>query len=146
MSWTGLDAFDTTIHTTNSWLHAIMEELGLKDRRRAYHALRVVLHAARDRLTVSEAADLGAQLPLLVRGLYYEGWQPSDRPPRGRRLREFLAPIEVAFRDRTDLEPEAIALTVLRIMDERLGPGALNDVVRALPEELRHRWPAGLPL
>ncbi|GIW86474.1 MAG: hypothetical protein KatS3mg108_0798 [Isosphaeraceae bacterium] len=146
MSWTGLDAFDTTIHTTNAWLHAIMEELGLKDRRRAYHALRVVLHAARDRLTVSEAAHLGAQLPLLVRGLYYEGWQPTDRPIRGRRLREFVAPIQAAFRDRSDLEPETIALTVLRIIDERLAPGALHDVIRALPEELRYRWPAGAPL
>jgi uncharacterized protein (DUF2267 family) len=31
-----------------------------------------VLHALRDRLTVEEASDLAAQLPMLIRGLYYE--------------------------------------------------------------------------
>ncbi len=144
MSFSGLDAFDTTIHTTNAWLHEIMDELEMKDRRRAYQALRVVLHAVRDRLTVGEAADLGAQFPLLVRGLFYEGWQPDECPNRRRRLREFLEPIELAFRDRSGLEPERIVLSVIKVMDDHLAPGAIDDVVRVLPEELRSCWTAGL--
>ena len=70
MSQTGLSAFDSTIHTTNVWLQEVMERLGWQDRHRAYLALRAVLHALRDRLTVEEVAPSGAQLPMLMRGFY----------------------------------------------------------------------------
>jgi uncharacterized protein (DUF2267 family) len=72
MRATGLEVFDTTVQATNAWLKEIMETTG-PDRRRAYHVLTAVLHALRDRLTVDEVAQLGAQLPILVRGLYYVG-------------------------------------------------------------------------
>ena len=81
MSATGLDVFDETIHKTNSWLKEISEALG-SDRRGAYRALRAVLHALRDRLTVDEAAHLGDQLPMLVRGIYYEAWRPAGNTNR----------------------------------------------------------------
>jgi uncharacterized protein (DUF2267 family) len=48
-----------------------------------------VLHALRDRLTVNEAAQFGAQLPMLVRGIYYEGWDPTRLPVKMNR-EEFL--------------------------------------------------------
>jgi uncharacterized protein (DUF2267 family) len=69
--------FDRTLYKTHTWLKEIMEVLGTEDRHRAYMALRAVLHALRDRLTVEEVAQLGAQLPMLIRGLYYEGWDRS---------------------------------------------------------------------
>ncbi len=62
--------FDTTLHKTHAWLKAAMEALGTEDRHRAYMALRAVLHALRDRLTVEEAAQLAAGLPMLLRGLF----------------------------------------------------------------------------
>ena len=65
MSVDTIGAIESTVHLTNLWLQELMEELGWRDRQRAYHALRVVLHALRDRLTVAEAVDLGAQLPML---------------------------------------------------------------------------------
>ena len=76
MSMTGLEVFDTTLQKTNEWLDEIMDELALQDRHTAYVALRGTLHALRDRLPVQEAVHLGAQLPILVRGFYYEGWRP----------------------------------------------------------------------
>ena len=79
---TGLDVFDTTVHKTHVWLNDIMQELGWEDRHKAYLGLRTTLHALRDRLTVEETAQLAAQLPMLIRGLYYEGWDP-----RGNRRR-----------------------------------------------------------
>jgi uncharacterized protein (DUF2267 family) len=78
MSLTGLAAFDSSIHLTNGWLKELSEILQWReDRGRAYLALRAVLHALRDRLTVSEVADLAAQLPMVVRGFFYEGWHPA---------------------------------------------------------------------
>ncbi len=76
MSATGLDVFDTTVQKTNIWLNDLMKVLGWQDRHKAYLALRATLHALRDRLTVDEVAHFGAQLPMLMRGFYYEGWDP----------------------------------------------------------------------
>lgn len=76
MSLTGLDAFDTTVHKTNAWLNDIGEILSWPDRHLAYLSLRVTLHALRDRLTVEEVAQLGAQLPIAGARLYYEAGTP----------------------------------------------------------------------
>ena len=75
MSTTGLPVFDTTVQETNLWLKAIMEALHTDDRHLAYLALRATLHALRDRLGPENAVHLAAQLPMLLRGLYYEGWR-----------------------------------------------------------------------
>ena len=89
MSRTGLDVFDKTLQTTNIWLDELMQQIG-PDRQVAWHVLGVVLRALRDRLPVELAAHLGSQLPILVRGIYYDQWRPSDQPQRLRTLDEFL--------------------------------------------------------
>lgn len=85
-----IPVFDTTLEKTNIWLRDVMAELGSKDRHEAYLALRGVLHALRDRLQVEEAVQLGAQLPVLIRGFYYDGWRPSATPKKERHLGQFL--------------------------------------------------------
>ena len=76
MSTTGLDVFDKTLQTTNIWLDEIMDVVG-PDRGVAWHVLGAVLRTLRDRLPLGLAAHLGAQLPLLVRGTYYDQFQPG---------------------------------------------------------------------
>jgi uncharacterized protein (DUF2267 family) len=138
---TGLDVFDTTVQKTNVWLKDIMEELGWEDRHRAYEGLRVTLHALRDRLTVEEAVQLGAQLPLLIRGMYYEGWTPHDKPHKTRHIDEFLAPLRVYFRNDPRIKVEAVARAVLRVLAQSISPGELQDIQRIMPEELNTLWP-----
>ena len=69
-----------SVEKMHSWLKEIAVEIGDEDRQYAYRALRAVLHTLRDRLTVDVAAKLAAQLPTLIRGIYYEDWDPSRTP------------------------------------------------------------------
>jgi uncharacterized protein (DUF2267 family) len=91
--------FDQTLQKTNIWLKEIMDDLG-PDRQRAYHAPRAVLHTLRDRLTVEEAAHLSAQLPLLVRGIYFEGWHPAHKPTTERSQEDFLEQVRTRLQGR----------------------------------------------
>jgi uncharacterized protein (DUF2267 family) len=141
MSQTSLKPFDSTIQTTNIWLNDILERLGWQDSYRAYHALRAVLHALRDRLTVEQAAALAAQLPMLVRGFYYEGWHPHGKPVKERHKEEFLAHIADAFRDDPDVDPEQVTRAVFQVLAKHVTVGEIESVKQSLPTELRLLWP-----
>jgi uncharacterized protein (DUF2267 family) len=107
----------------------------------AYLALRTTLHALRDRLTVEEVAQLGAQLPMLVRGFYYEGWDSTGTPLRVRHKEQFLARIQEEFRSDEPIDPERVARAVFGILARRVAAGEIEDVKHVLPAELRHLWP-----
>ncbi len=141
MSATSLDVFDMTLQKTNSWLNDVMYVLGWQDRRKAYLALRATLHALRDRLTVEEVAQLGAQLPMLIRGFYYEGWDPTGKPLRERHKAQFLAHIERQLRGDDRIDPEEAARAVFTVLANRVTAGEVEDVKHVLPDELRDLWP-----
>jgi uncharacterized protein (DUF2267 family) len=111
---TGIAAFDSTLQSTNQWLNDIMDQMGWRDRQRAYQALRVVLHALRDHLPIEQAAALGAQLPMLIRGFYYEGWHPHDKPLKERKKEAFLAAISEASGYTREIKPEEMARAVFQ--------------------------------
>src|SRR5499426_1634284 len=146
MSATGLDVFDTTLHKTNSWLNDAMQVLDWPDRHKAYLALKATLHALRDRLTIEEVAQFGAQLPMLIRGFYYEGWDPTGKPLRQRHQEEFLAGISREFRDEVpDGAKRSTADTaraVFTVIAGRVTEGEVADIRQMLPAELRTLWPA----
>lgn len=142
MSVTGVQVFDTTVHLTNAWLKSIMEKAGWVDRQRAYLALRASLHALRDRLSIDQAAHLGAQLPMLVRGFYYEGWHPAGKPLKERHKDVFLAHIHEAFRNDPEIDPERVAKVVFAVIAEHISEGEKKNVLGSLPKELRELWPA----
>lgn len=140
MSTTGLDVFDNTLQKTNTWLKEIMDELSIEDRHLAYEALRVTLHALRDRLPVDEAAHLGAQLPMLIRGIYYEGWHPAGKPHKAD-LGEFLVSIRTHVgRGLGEPDPRQVARAVFRVMELHVTPGELEDVKHCLPRDFRELW------
>jgi len=140
MSATGLEVFDRTLQETNIWLKEIMEDIG-PDRQRAYHALRAVLHALRDRLTVEEAAHLSAQLPLLVRGVFFEGWHPANKPLKERTREEFLEHVGQGLRGTQPINTETATRAVFRTIEKHVSPGEVQDVVEMLPKPLRSLWP-----
>lgn len=141
MSMTGLSSVDRTIHHTNEWLKEITEAMGWGDRHRSYRLLRATLQALRDWLGVDEAAHLGAQLPTLVRGIYYEGWHPAGTPVEARRKADFLARIDKAFEtDPIDGVEDAVGI-VFKTLSRHVSAGEIEDVRKALPADLRALWP-----
>lgn len=137
---TGLDVFDTTVQKTNLWLKDLMAELGWEDRHKAYGSLRTMLHALRDRLPLEEAVQFGAQLPMLLRGLYYEGWSPTGKPDKVRHTAAFLAPLRAHFQDDEDIDLEEVARAVLHVIATHVSAGEIDNIMLVLPKELRELW------
>ena len=140
MSLTGLEVFDETLHKTNTWLKEIQELLG-SDRHGAYQALRAVLHCLRDRLTTDEAAQLGDQFPMLIRGIYYEAWRPAGKPQKVRPREEFLAWVGARLPATRLIDREDAARAVFQVLENHVSAGEIQDVVQSLPKEIRALWP-----
>lgn len=144
MSERGLSVFDETVQLTNIWLNELMEELGWEDRHRAYLGLRLVLQAIRDHLNVDEAVHMGAQLPMLVRGFYFEGWHPAHKPDRNRNVNDFVARIQHGFHQNPTDEPidaAEVARAVFKVLSRRISEGEFAQVMHALPQAIRNLGP-----
>lgn len=147
MATSGLRAIDHSVHTTNIWLNEIMEELHTEDRQDAWQALRAALHALRDRLSVDESAHFAAQLPLIVRGAYYESWRPAGKPEKIRDLQEFLAKVQAELpNEQLHRDPERVLRAVLRTVSQHVTGGELDEVKQSLPLEIRRLWPESAPV
>jgi uncharacterized protein (DUF2267 family) len=139
---TGLDVFDKTVQDSNLWLKDIMERLSTNDRHHAYSTLRAVLHALRDRIGAESAAHLGAQLPMLLRGLYYEGWDPTGKPTKERHELAFLAHIGRELPRADTIEVEEGVRAVLDVLAKHVDRGEAVKLAGMFPLELRKFWPA----
>ncbi len=137
---TGLDVFDSTVQQTNLWLKEIMERIETDDRHLAYQALRATLHTIRDRVAAETAVHLGAQLPMLIRGLYYDGWQITATPKRTRHLADFIGEIEQEARRDFGPDREQIVKAVFDVIADRIDPGEVDKLIKAFPEELKALW------
>lgn len=137
----GLESIDHTVQLTHIWINDLDTRLGWNNKPRSYRLLKATLHAVRDWLPVNEAVDLGAQLPELLRGAYYEGWRPAATPVRKRSLGDFTAAVTTHFK--ADPIPNAAqaVMEVCRLLNARISQGEIEDVRRAMPEDIRNFWP-----
>lgn len=142
MSDFGIDSFDKTIQLTHVWLRDIGETIG-PDRQRQYHALRAVLFALRDRLDIHEAFDLSAQMPMLVRGIFWEGYRPAHKPESYRSREEFLQAVSRGADVSPPLDPEDSARAVFATIARHVRPGEVEQVRHLLPEPVRTLFPGG---
>lgn len=142
MSASGLEILDTSVQKTNVWLKELMAGLETADRHKAYMALKSTLHALRDRLSIEEAAQLGAQLPMIVRGLFYEGWRPAVRPDRASSWENFMKPVYLAVCQDGSCTPEEVVSAVFDVLSRHVTSGEIDDVIAQLPHEIRSLWPA----
>lgn len=140
MNEMAMTLFGATVEKTCEWINELIRETRLPSPERAYGALRAVLHAVRDRVMVDEAVDFGAQLPMLVRGFYYEGWRPTGRPLKYRHKEEFLNQVGALCPWLTESEREPIVRAVFNVIARHVTGGEFQQVVNQLPEDVRGIW------
>ena len=137
MTHTGLHQFDEALQTANVWIKDLMEVLAWTEPAQAHQALKVVMHEVRDRLPVPLAANFSSQMPLIVRGIFFEGWSPGSERPTDRSLDAFLAPIAEAFRNFPGVKADAVAAAVFEVLSMYISPGEIENVLQALPKSIR---------
>lgn len=143
MSTQGLEVIDSTVQKTHEWIRAVAESTHLPEAD-AYKALRAVLQTLRDRLPVEAAVGFAAELPLLIRGIFYEGWRPSEAPKKLSR-EQFLGAVNERIVSRTVIDPIRITENVLAVVSAHIAPGGADKLKQLLPAEIRSLWPETVP-
>ena len=141
MSAVGFENIDHTVQLTHIWINELDTRLGWADKHRSYRLLRTVLQAVRDWLSVNEAAGFGAQLPELLRGIYYEHWRPATTPVKNRYKADFIAKIDNAFRTDPITFTSDAATAVFELLSAKIAAGEIDKVRHELPADLRALWP-----
>ncbi len=135
MSFTGVDSLDRSIDKATAWLTDIDAGFGTSDRNLAYRVLRAWLHNLRDRLSVEVAAHFAAQLPELLRGVFFDGWNPSRVPQKYDRaayVTRFAR--EARVRDADVVKAAGIVTAVAR---RHMSAGVVAQAFGLLPADLR---------
>ncbi len=134
MSSTGVENLDRSIDKATAWLADIGAGFGTSDRRLAYRVLRAWLHCLRDRLSVEVAAHFAAQLPDLLRGVFFDGWNPSRVPQKydcAAYVTRFAR--EARVRDSDVVKAARIVSAVAR---RHMSAGVVAEAFRLLPADL----------
>jgi uncharacterized protein (DUF2267 family) len=140
MPTTGLHSLDSSIHRTNEWLSQLALDLGVRDKLVAFNALRAVLASLREVLPLSASAELAAELPLMVRGVYFDDWAPSREP-----LHRGGLATRIGARLDAPMQSEPVMRATFVLLDSRLSRSVVATLKRELDDEARALWPASLP-
>ncbi|KAB1915919.1 DUF2267 domain-containing protein [Micromonospora noduli] len=137
-----ISAFESSLDKTNLILKDIENAYGWPKERRnqSYAALRTVLHLLRDRLPVGESVEFAQQLPVLVRGIYFDGWVPSDVPIKLNRD-DFLYEVRQGFPYDAEGGPERVTQVVLDTLRRHVTQGEWQDVKDTMPKDLATMMP-----
>ena len=143
MTQTGISSLDHAPQVVAEWLNELCEELGWSETGRAYLLLRTVLHATRDFLSPNEASDLAAQMPLLIKGVFYDGWNPAHTPAEHRSREDFVGRVTDVFSKEPLDDAEEAVRAVLRVLARHVSEGEVSQVAGSMKKPLRDLWPAG---
>jgi uncharacterized protein (DUF2267 family) len=141
----GIETVDHAVQLTYVWLDDLDWRMGWDNKGRSYRLLKSVLQALRDWLPTSKSAQFAARLPTLLRGAYYEHWQPATTPVKRRSKADFLQRIDQAFAGDMQMEPEVATSLVLGFLSTKMSMGDIQDVRQSLPADIRVLWPEPEP-
>lgn len=137
-----IHVFERTTHEAHEWVNDLAGRTGWTNEREVLRLLRAVLGKVRDHLHVNEMAQFSAQLPILLRGMFFEGWQPKLTPVRERSATAFTTAIEEKVGDVVGYRGETDIKAVFNLINARISRGEVEDVRACLPQDLRDLWPA----
>lgn len=135
MAEPGLKGIDETVEQTYIWVNEVAD-LFHGDRHQGFQILRAFFHLLRDHLSTDELAQLAAQLPMLLRGAYYEGWDPSKSLQHERTAEAFLERF-VAESGIREMDARDAVLAASKVLGRHISGGEFNQAVQALPGHLR---------
>lgn len=141
MTRTTISNFSQAAQQAQQWVNEVAGELDW-DAPRAYRLVRAVLHALRDWLPPAETSDLAAQLPVLVRGVFFEGWKPQDGLAHERRKVDFIVAVRREFGFDEDVDFDRAIGAVFRLVDRHVSAGEVEQVRNSMRKALRQLWPA----
>ncbi|HEY2282037.1 MAG TPA: DUF2267 domain-containing protein [Solirubrobacteraceae bacterium] len=128
---------ERSVEKASTWLKDVASELGEGDLQYSYRVLRAVLHVLRDRLTIEVAAKLAGQLPTLIRGIYYEDWDPGRRPMPPHTVDTFLEHIVSEGRFSGESEAAGAVTAVAAVLRKRLTLDENEAILAVMPEKIR---------
>ncbi len=137
-----IHVFERTNHEAHEWVNDLSGRSGWRNERDVLRLLRTVLCQTRDHLPVDEMAQFAAQLPLILRGMFYEGWQPKKTPVHERHAADFVGAVDEMVGDVADYRGATDIKAVFNVINARISRGEVEDVRACLPQELRDMWPA----
>ena len=141
MTPTGISSLDHAPETVAQWLSELRVDLNWEDNGPAYLLLRTTLHAIRDWLSVDECAQLSAQLPVLVRGVLFDGWNPPSTPVRPRDKNASLGRIDGAFGKQPLVDTEQAVSAVFRLLEKHVSKGEIEQVKTSMRKDIQELWP-----
>ena len=141
MSIHGLSVIEHTVHTTHEWVNELTDRLDWTHQSEALRLLRITLHRIRDHMQVDELAQFSAQLPILIRGMMFEGWVPKRTPLKVRKADDFFKAIEAEFGQHEDYRGHEDICTVFKLLNARISRGEIEDIRGGLSEDIRAYWP-----
>ncbi len=128
------------VQHTRTWLKELRKTVDLPHETAALGVLRAVLHQLRDRLSVEEAVDLAQQFPIIIRGIYFEGWRPARVPQKVHSKQKFLDQVTLKLLPRP-VPPESAVTHVFALIAHHCDPGEISDVIGQMPAQLQELWP-----
>jgi len=137
-------SLDKSTQKTKEWLHEIQDELGWEDENMVYIATRSVIQTLRDRLPVEEAVELGDELPMVMKGMYYEGYNASGKPEKIKNREEFFHKVQEKSPNKP-LKTEEATSAVFSILEKKLsGGGEIKQVRNNMPKDIQKFWESSI--
>jgi uncharacterized protein (DUF2267 family) len=137
MSATGLRSFDHSLMETREWIKDIKDELKYDNDEDAYESTRAILHVVRDRLTIEEAANFASQLPMLLKGVYYESYRPEKTPLKIKDPQAFFDRVSEELPQDKKNESSRITKAFMKVVRKHVTEGLLEKMENQFPENLK---------